>query len=140
MAHSDRHRELHEMFNSRDFEAIAARFNADAVYTDNGRQMAVKGGDEFADWLGGWTTAMSDARITEPRYLDAGDASICMFVGRGRNDGPFGPLPASNQELTFAICEILGWDAQGNVTWGELYYDAATILGQMGVLPPMGSE
>lgn len=138
MASSDIHRELHELFNRRDFDAIAARFTSDAIYTDHPRGVSVKGGDEFKDWLQGWTTAMSDARAAEGRYLDAGDTSVSMFVGRGRNDGPLGPFPASNQEISFPMCEVLSYDADGNVTGGELYYDQATILGQMGVLPPAG--
>lgn len=61
------------------------------------------------------TTAMSDARCDDARYLDAGDTSVACFVGRGRNDGQLGPFPASNQQLAFDLCEILTYDDAGMV-------------------------
>lgn len=137
MATSDIHRELHDLFNRREFEALRQRVRADAVYVDHPRAISVKGPDEFVSWLQGWTTAMSDARCDDARYLDAGDTSVARFVGRGRNDGQLGPFPPSNQQLAFDICEILTYDADGMVTGGELYYDQATILTQMGVELPM---
>jgi len=136
VASSDIHRELHDMFNRRDYDGIRARVLPEAVYVDHPRSVSVKGPDEFVSWLQGWTTAMSDARCADARYLDAGSASVSLFVGRGLNDGPVGPLPASGNQLSFPICEVLTYDADGNVTAGELYYDQATILGQMGVMPP----
>lgn len=138
MASSDIHRELHDMFNRRDFEGLRRRVRADAVYVDHPRGISVKGPDEFVSWLHGWTTAMSDARCDDARYLDAGDTSVALFIGRGHNDGQLGPFPASNRQLAFDLCEILTYDADGMVTGGELYYDQATILTQMGVAPPMG--
>ena len=138
MPSSDIHRELHDMFNRRDFEGLRGRFRSDAVYVDHPRAISVKGPDEFVSWLQGWTTAMSDARCDDARYLDAGDTSVARFVGRGRNDGQLGPFPASNQQLAFDLCEVLTYDADGRVTGGELYYDQATILTQMGVALPMG--
>lgn len=137
MASSDIHRELHDLFNRRDFEALRRRIRADAVYVDHPRAISVKGPEEFVSWLQGWTTAMSDARCDDARYLDAGDSSVACFVGRGRNDGQLGPFPASNQQLAFDLCEILTYDDGGMVTGGELYYDQATILTQMGVALPI---
>ena len=139
MASSDTHRQLHDLFNRRDFDGIAARVTADSVYTDHPRGLSVKGPDEFKAWLQGWVGAMSDARITEARYLDAGETSVACFVGRGTNDGPMGPFPASGKVIGFDLCELLTCDADGNVTAGELYYDQATILTQMGVMPAPSS-
>ncbi len=134
MANSDIHRELHDMFNRRDFDGLRARFGADAVYVDHPRSISVKGPDEFVSWLQGWTAAMSDARCTDGRYLDAGDTTVSLFIGRGLNDGAMGPFPASNNELTFPRCEVFTFDADGIVASGELYYDQSTILAQMGVM------
>ena len=136
MANSDIHRELHDLFNRRDFEGLRGRIRADAVYIDHPRAISVKGPDEFVSWLEGWSTAMSDARCDDGRYLDAGDTSVAQFVGRGRNDGQLGPFPPSNNQLAFDLCEVLTYDADGIVTGGELYYDQMTILTQMGVAPP----
>ena len=76
---------------------------------------------------------MSDAHCAEARYLDAGNTSVALFTGRGLNDGQMGPFPPSNKELAFPLCEVLTYDESGKVASGELYYDQATLLAQMGV-------
>lgn len=138
MTSTENHRQLHDLFNRRDFDGVGTRFHPEGVYVDHARGLSLRGPAEFVEWLRGWTTAMSDARVTDARYLDRDDTSVSRFVGRGVNDGPVGPLPASDNPLEFPVCEILTYDAEGKVTAGELYYDQATILVQMGVLEPPG--
>jgi steroid delta-isomerase-like uncharacterized protein len=138
MGSSDTHRELHELFNRRDFDAITSRFAADAVYTDHANALTVTGGDQFRKWLDGWTAAMSDARVTEPRYLDAGDTSIAFFVGKGTNDGRYGTMPASGKPVSFAACETLTFDRTGMVVAGAMYFDRLTILTQTGAMERQG--
>lgn len=45
-----------------------------------------------------------------------------------------GPFPATGRPVEFAVCELLTYDADGAITGGEIYYDQATILGQLGHL------
>ncbi len=132
MSSADTHKALHEYFNRRDFDAIAARFAQDGVYIDQARGVSVKGAAEFVSYLKEWTTALSDAAVTEARYLDAGSTSVALFVGKGTNDGPMGPFPATGRTARFPICELLTYDHKGTVTGGELYYDQATILAELG--------
>ncbi len=139
MSSADMHRELHEMFNRRDFDGIVERYGADTVYTDHPNALSVTGPDQFREWLSAWTAAMSDAAVTEARYLDAGDTSVAFFVGVGTNDGPFGPNPASGKAVRFAACETLTFDRTGMVVAGEIYFDLLTIMGQTGALQAQGT-
>jgi len=136
MSNADTHREMHDLFNGRDFDALAKRLSEDAAYVDQARGVTCHGPEEFKAWLQGWVDTMSTARVTEARYIDAGNTSICLFVGRGTNDGAIGPFPASGKELTFPLCEILTYDDDGWVTGGELYYDQMTLLAQAGHITP----
>ena len=136
MANSDTHREVHDLFNGRDFDAIVKRFTDEFHYVDRARGVGLMGRDAFKAWLGEWTSAMSNARVTEARYLDAGDTSVAIFTGRGTHDGPLGPIPASGNEIAFALCEVLTYDDDGNITGGEIYYDQASIAGQTAVVDP----
>ena len=43
--------------------------------------------------------------VTE--LTDAGDTVVAEFTGRGVNDGPLGPLPASGKQMNHPFCEIL---------------------------------
>ena len=129
----DVHRAAHDAFNRRDWEAVRALAAPDIVYDDHPRGLTIQGVDEFLGWLQGWVTGMSDARPDEPRYLDAGTHSIAMFRGRGVNDGPMGPANATGRPLDLAFCEILRVEG-GRAKGGEVYYDALSMLTQLGVV------
>jgi steroid delta-isomerase-like uncharacterized protein len=127
------HRAAHEAFNRRDWETMRSLLAPDVTYDDHPRGLTVQGTDDFVAWAQEWAAGMSDARVDEPRYLDAGTHSICMFRGRGINDGPMGPANATGKSLDLAFCEILRVE-DGRTTRGAMYYDALTMLIQFGVV------
>lgn len=143
MSNADTHRELHDLFNGRDFDALVKRFADEFHYTDWPRCAGIRGSEGFKQWMAEWTRAMSNARVSDAAYIDGGDTSVALFQGRGRHDGPLGPLPASGRDLSFPMCEVLRYDADGNVTGGEIYYDQLGILQQAAspelVVRPPGS-
>jgi len=130
MSNADTHRELHDLFNGRDFDAVVKRFSDGFHYTDRPRGLGITGPEAFKDWLTEWTGAMSNARVTLASYIDGGDTSVSLFEGRGLHDGQLGPLSASGRDLRIPMCEILRYDADGNVTGGEIYYDLMGIMQQ----------
>ena len=132
MSNIQAHREAHQEFNKRDWDAIAARTSPDMVFTDHGRDVTSKSSQDWMDWLKDWPKMLSDGKITEPEYYDAGNTTIAVFTGAGTNDGPLGPFPASGQRLSWPLCEILHWDDKGRITGGELFYDQMTVLVQAG--------
>lgn len=139
MGLADRHRDAHEAFNRRDWEAVGRDFAPRAEYVDHPRGVTLKGPQQVVEYLrSGWATAFSDAQVTRARYADAGDRSVAQFEGSGTNDGPLGPLPASGRTMHMSFCEVLRYDADGRVIAGDLYYDQMTMLVQLGHLPPSG--
>ena len=130
MANADTHRELHDLFNGRDFDGIVKRFTDRFTYRDRARGLNLEGPEAFKAWLGEWTTGMSNARVADARYVDGGDTSVALFTGRGVHDGQFGPLPPSGNDLSFELCEVMHYDRDGNVTGGEIYYDQMGIVAQ----------
>ena len=129
MNNADMHREMHRMFNERDFDGIRAGMTEDFIFVDRPRAVELDR-DAFVAWMMEWTSAMSDACVTEARYIDGGTSSIALFVGRGTHDGNFGPMPASGNEMHFDLCEVFMYDDAGCVTGGEVYYDMATVMAQ----------
>jgi steroid delta-isomerase-like uncharacterized protein len=127
------HRAAHDAFNRRDWEATRAITAPDIVYDDHPRGLTIEGAGDFLAWLQGWAAGMSDARTDQPRYLDAGTHSVCMFQGRGVNDGPMGPANATGRSLDLAFCEIVRVQ-DGRIAGGDLYYDAMTMFAQLGVV------
>lgn len=135
MANSDTHQELHDLFNGRDFDGIAKRMTDRIDYVDHAAGLTVRTPAEFKAWLESWTRIMPNAQCTQGRYLDCGDTSVALFVGRGRNDGELAGHPPTGLELSFPLCEVLTYNAEGAITGGEIYFDRLTLLTQAGHSP-----
>jgi hypothetical protein len=132
MGHSETHKELHRLFNGRDFDGMAQHMRANLTFEDIPRGLTMKNFDEFKGWLGGWSSAFSDARVDAATYLEGADFSLARFQGRGRNDGPMGSLPASDREMDNPFWELMHYDDEGKVVAGEIHYDQVTLLSQLG--------
>jgi steroid delta-isomerase-like uncharacterized protein len=130
----------HEAFNQRDFEAMT-KHDADRIsWTDQARSLTFRTPQEFRDeFLPGWVEAAPDIRITDPRYLDAGQTVVCTFTVIGTHDGPLGPFPASGRAFSLPLCEMWHFDASGRVVGGDLYYDQVSLLMQLGPMPQPSS-
>ena len=122
----------HRAFNERNWDAMRELFADDCVFVD-GRGEPHRGPDGFVEeYSKGWAAGFSDAQITDAKYYDAGDAVITEFVGRGLNDGPLGPLPASGRPGEVPYVEIYHFDAAGRVSGGRAYVDQLAMLVQRG--------
>ncbi|HKA95207.1 MAG TPA: nuclear transport factor 2 family protein [Streptosporangiaceae bacterium] len=130
------HRAGHEAFNHRDFEAMTKHYADSIAWTDHSQGRTFRTPQEFKeDFLPGWVTASSDIRVTDNRYIDAGQTVVCTFNVVGTHDGPLGPFPATGNELTLPLCEMWHFDSGGQVVGGDLYYDQVSLLTQLGLMP-----
>jgi steroid delta-isomerase-like uncharacterized protein len=130
----------HEAFNQRDFEAMTEQYAGSIVWMDRARGVTFRTPQEFKDdFLAGWVRASSDIRITDPRYLDAGQTVVCTFTVTGTHDGPLGPFPATGKGFTLSLCEMWQFDSNGRVVGGLLYYDQVSLLTQLGLMPQPSS-
>jgi steroid delta-isomerase-like uncharacterized protein len=134
------YRAAHDAFNRRDFDAVIAPFTDSYVYTDHPRGRSLNKQQFKDEFLQGWISSFSDARVTEREYIDGGDTVVCRFVGRGTNDGPVEGAPPTGRNLNLPMVEIMRFDPRGRVTGGEAIYDQVTILTQLGLMPaPAGA-
>ena len=126
----------HAGFNARDWDSIRRLFADDCVFVD-GRGVEHKGPDAFVnDYAKGWPDAFSDAEVTEAKYHDAGDTVVAEFVGTGTNDGPLGPMPATNRRIELPYCEIYHFGPDGKIIGGHAYFDMYGMLVQLGHAEP----
>jgi steroid delta-isomerase-like uncharacterized protein len=134
------HRAGHEAFNRRDFVTMTRDYADSISWTDHAQGRTFMTPREFRDdFLAGWVRSSSDIRITDPHYLDAGQAVICTFTVAGTHDGPLGPFPATGREFALALCELWRFDQGGRVVGGDLYYDQVSLLTQLGLMPQPSS-
>src|SRR4029453_3923137 len=97
----------HEAFNQRDFEAMTKHYAARITWTDRARGPNFRAPPEFREeFLPGWVEAAPDIRITDPRYLDAGQTVVCTFTVIGTHDGPLRPFPPSGRAFSLPLCEM----------------------------------
>lgn len=129
---------LHRAFNDRDWEAMAGPVAESCIWSD-ARGIEYKGPEAYAkEYAKGWIDAFSDGKITNPRYYDAGDTVVAEFVGAGTNDGPLGPMPATNRKVNVPYCEIFHFDTEGKVIRGSSYFDMFGLMVQLGHASPPG--
>ena len=93
-------RAAHESWNRRDFQGIVRNAAEDLVYTDHARALTLNNRDKFREWTESWAMAFSDGRITNPEYIDAGDAVVARFTVEGTNDGPFNSLQPTHRRIS----------------------------------------
>jgi steroid delta-isomerase-like uncharacterized protein len=134
------HRAGHEAFNRRDFETMTRQYADSISWTDNAQGRTFTTPQEFRDeFLTGWVRSSSDIRVSDPGYLDAGQAVVCTFTVTGTHDGPLGPFPATGRAFALPLCELWHFDAGGRVVGGDLYYDQVSLLTQLGLMPQPSS-
>jgi steroid delta-isomerase-like uncharacterized protein len=132
----DTYRVGHEAFNQRDFAAMTSMYADGITWTDHAQGRTFRTTQEFRDdFLANWVRASSDIRITDPRYIDAGQTVVSQFTAVGTQDGPLGPVPATGERFALALCEMWHFDPTGRVVGGDLYYDQLSLLVQLGVMP-----
>jgi steroid delta-isomerase-like uncharacterized protein len=139
-SNAETYRVGHEAFNQRDFVAMTKHYADSISWTDRARGLTFRTPQEFQDdFLAGWVAASSDIRITTPRYIDAGQTVVCTFTAAGTHDGPLGPFPATGKQFALPLCEMWHFDSSGRVVGGDLYYDQASLLTQLGLMPQPSS-
>jgi steroid delta-isomerase-like uncharacterized protein len=130
------HRAGHDAFNRRDFDELVSEYAENITWIDKARGVTFSTPQQFKDdFLQGWVRASSDCQVSDARYTDADGMVLARFTCGGTNDGALGPFPATGKPWSLSMCELWHFDAAGSVVGGELYYDQASLLTQLGLLP-----
>jgi steroid delta-isomerase-like uncharacterized protein len=132
-------RAAHKSWNGRDFAGVVRNAAESLVYTDTARGLTLNGRDKFREWTEAWAKGFSDAQITNPQYIDAGDIVIAQFTATGTNDGPFGSMKPNGRRMSLPFCEICQFDKEGYIVSGTCYYDQYTLLTQLGHIQPLAA-
>jgi steroid delta-isomerase-like uncharacterized protein len=132
-------RAAHESWNRRDYEGVVRNMSDGITYTDNARGQSFSGKQTFREWTESWAKALSDGKIINATYIDAGDTVVAQFTGTGTNTGSFAGLPPTGHHVSFAFVEIWHFDKSGRMIAGSAYYDQYSILTQLGHLKPLAT-
>jgi steroid delta-isomerase-like uncharacterized protein len=131
-------RTVYESFNDRDFDRGMSVIADDAVWTNVPTSETFRGPKGFRTNLEQWDRAFPEGKIEELRVWGGEGFAVAEFTGRGTNTGPLaspaGELPATNRSVEVRFCDVLEISG-GKVTGGRSYWDMATMMTQLGMMP-----
>lgn len=137
-AHEATLRASHEAFNARDYARAMDLVADDSSLVSVPLGLGFRGRDGYRTYLQGWATAFPDARTEVTSLAVAGDRAVVEFTGRGTQTGPLpsalGVIPPTGRRVEVAFCDVVELRG-GRMLRTRSYFDAATMLGQLGVLP-----
>ena len=134
-------RSLFEAFNDGDLDRAAATVADDFELVDVAAGQTFHGPEGCREWLGTFRTALPDARTEIVNLFTDGERVASEHIGRGTHSGPFvtptGTIPATGRRVELRIGEIYEV-RDGKIAKLYAYYDSATMMRQLGLLPPSG--
>lgn len=135
-------RTLFDAFNDGDLDRAAAAVSDDFQLIDMPSEQTFYGSAGCREWLSIFRTALPDARTELVNVLADGPRVGTEHIGRGTHNGPFvtsaGTIPATGRQVELRIAELYEVH-EGKVTRLRAYYDSATLMRQLGLLPSQGS-
>jgi steroid delta-isomerase-like uncharacterized protein len=129
-------REHLEAENRGDIEAVIATFDRPR-YEVNGETSDGEG--PVRDLLDELLTAFPDFHAEDAKIRHADDAVIAEGRVTGTHRGPFGGIPATGRRVDYPLVAIFEFE-EDRLVCEKVYFDTATILGQIGVLPNPSAE
>jgi predicted ester cyclase len=137
-SNADVMREVAQAFNERNSDRVKELVTDGCEFVDVAAGQTSRGPDEIAATFRMWADAFSDMEIQTLNVVATGNGAVGEFLGRGTHDGPLpspgGEIPPTGKRLEeqfLVIAEIDG----GKLTGFREYYDAMTMMAQLGLMP-----
>lgn len=135
-------RSLFDAFNDGDLARASATVTDDFELVDLATGQTFQGSDGCRRWLETFRTALPDARTEIVSLIADGNRIASEHIGRGTHSGPFvtpaGTIPPTDREVELRIGEFYEI-REGKIAKLHAYYDSATMMRQLGLLPQAGS-
>ena len=135
-AHAALPRRLYRALNDRAGSTIRELFGAQSTAIDMPSGRRFLGEEGVARLLAEWSSAFGDGRVEIVRVLPSREGATVEFVFRGRQTGALdtmsGRVAATGSLVELNRCDVM--DIAGErIVRLHSYYDAATLLVQLGV-------
>jgi steroid delta-isomerase-like uncharacterized protein len=134
---------LFEAFNDGDLDRAAECVSDDFELVDVAAGQSFQGPNGCRQWLGMFRTALPDARTELVSIFAHGAQVASEHIGRGTQTGPFatpaGTIPPTDRPIELRIGEFYEV-RDGKITRLTAYYDTATMMRQLGLMPPAGGR
>jgi steroid delta-isomerase-like uncharacterized protein len=127
-----------EAYNEKNWPKLRSVVTPDFVYEEVATQRRLEGLDAVVAFWQGWAKAFPDSRATfDEEYLTEG-AVVLEVTWSGTHSGlldlPGGPVKPTNRPIRLKGCQVVGL-RNGKAQSIRHYFDIATLLQQLGMLP-----
>src|SRR5262245_31578614 len=119
--------------NAHDLSGIMATFGRQARYDDEPWHEHHEGHDAVHRYYEDLLTSLPDLRIEIDHRLAAEDGVVLEVRISGTHLGTWRGLPPTRRRVTFPLCGIFTFDAEGKLAGERIYYDRANVLSQVGL-------
>lgn len=134
-------RRLYEDWNERDFDHLAGLLAEDGEILLVGSGTSFRGPEGARQFAQMWANGFPDGRVTVDKVAASGNQVTIEHTGRGRHTGtlqsPAGEIPATGKSVTLQLCDVFTIE-EGKITSLRSYFDSASLLTQLGVMPETG--
>ncbi len=121
-----------------DWNGFRAALTDNAVYEEEATQRRIQGGDKYVDAIKTWKSAFPDFKARVKECVGSGDAVVCEVewtgTHKGTLSGPMGTIPATNRAGKLPAMILYRFDGD-RIRECHHYFDAMTLLMQLGVMP-----
>jgi predicted ester cyclase len=129
---------VYEAFNDNDIDRAVLSVSDEFELTDMATGRVYRGPEGFRQWLQSWKEFMPDARAEVTNGVAVGDWVATEHVGRGTHTGtlmtPMGKTAPTGRKIELKFAEVCLMRRSRMVRM-RTYWDAASLLGQVGLLP-----
>ena len=136
-------RQHYELYNARDLDrATATLIAADTEWVNVPTGETFRGPEGYRRFIQGWSRAFPGSRVENLRIAGSDDVIVAEFRGRGSHTGPLitpaGVLPPTGRMMDMPFCEVMEV-RDGKIRRARLYFDSATLMRQLGVVPQLAT-
>ncbi len=126
-------------WDSHDADKIASFFTDDCVYEDLAAGIVNRGKKELKDFIKATFIWSPDLKFELKSSFGAGDQVASEWVMSGTHAGEFGGMPPTGKTFSLRGASILEL-REGKIYRNSDYYNAASFLQQVGLLPQAPSQ
>jgi steroid delta-isomerase-like uncharacterized protein len=134
MSNADVLAEMVEAFVAHDYDRVAATLSHDCTFDDVASGVVATGRDGVLEEFKKWETGFPDMDISALSVVSTDTGAAGEFLARGTQSGPLGEIPPTGKPVE-ARFSLIAEIEDGHITGMREYYDAMTLMTQLGVVP-----
>jgi steroid delta-isomerase-like uncharacterized protein len=136
-------RSFYEHWNNRKFDQVAELMAAEGEIVLVGSDTRLRGPSGAVEFSRMWADGFPDGKVQIDNVIASGDHVVVQFTGRGTQTGtlrsPGAEIPATGRSVTLNLCDVHEI-RNGEIRSMQSYFDSASLLTQLGVMPEAGVE